>query len=290
MEMICIVHYFHCLQDYFIEVETSRANEAGTHHIGWLQIKGRLGISPILKLTDPDGKPVLQTGSTDTFRMTCESLGALQQIYVGLVDPNLTLDEEDEEPKYVNLQLNRQNQWNCRSILVSDGRDGETYLFNINQWIMATPEVDRRNCVAARPAELRITQPPKKKIDTVKDSFDATTAPTVTYRISIETGDEETAGTTANAYITLYGNQKGATSGSQRLQRISNLTFARGQVDVFFISCAKLGACLPFHPHPPSTIHLLVLKIVTLREGHCFNQTNSSLLMMDGGDWDYCCA
>ncbi|KAL5111456.1 Lipoxygenase homology domain-containing protein 1 [Taenia crassiceps] len=225
--------------DYFIEVETSNANEAGTKHTGWLQIKGRNGISPVLKLTDPDGNLVLQTGSTDNFRMKCGSLGVLQQIYVGLHDPNIHFDEDEEEPKYVNLQLNRQNQWNCRSILVTDGRDGETYLFNINQWIVATPEIDRRNCVAARPAELRILK--QKKTESPNEVFDSSTAPTVTYRVSIETGDDENAGTTANAYITLYGNLKGATSGSQRLQRISNQTFAREKVDVFFISCAKLG-------------------------------------------------
>ncbi|EUB61657.1 Lipoxygenasey domain-containing protein [Echinococcus granulosus] len=168
--------------------------------------------------------------------MKCESLGVLQQIYVGLHDSNAHFDEDEEEPKYVNLQLSRRNQWNCRTILVTDGRDGETYLFNINQWIIATPEIDRRMCIAARPAELRIIK--QKKVENVKDY---STAPTVTYKISIETGADVNAGTTANAYITLYGNQKGATSGSQRLQRISNQTFARGKVDVFFISCAKLG-------------------------------------------------
>lgn len=93
--------------------------------------------------------------------MKCECLGVLQQIYVGLHDPSVHADEDDEEPKYVNLQLNRQNQWNCRSVLVTDSRDGETYLFNINQWIIATPEIDRRNCIAARPAELRITKQKK---------------------------------------------------------------------------------------------------------------------------------
>nr|CDS22644.1 lipoxygenase domain containing protein [Echinococcus granulosus] len=225
--------------DYFIDVETSNANEAGTRYTGWLQIKGRNGISPVLKLIDPDGNPVLQTGSTDRFRMKCESLGVLQQIYVGLHDSNAHFDEDEEEPKYVNLQLSRRNQWNCRTILVTDGRDGETYLFNINQWIIATPEIDRRMCIAARPAELRIIK--QKKVENVKEFLDYSTAPTVTYKISIETGADVNAGTTANAYITLYGNQKGATSGSQRLQRISNQTFARGKVDVFFISCAKLG-------------------------------------------------
>ncbi|VDK21875.1 unnamed protein product [Taenia asiatica] len=237
--------------EYSIEVETSNAIEAGTEHTGWLQIKGRNGISPVLKLTNPDGSLVLQTGSTDKFsphpvligfiacRMKCRPLGVLQQIYVGLHDPNVNFDEDQEEPKYVNLQLNRQNQWNCRSILVTDDQDGETYLFNINQWIIAAPEIDRRNCIAARPAELRILK--QRKTESPNGIFDSSAAPTVTYRVTIETGSDENAGTTANAYITLYGIQKGATSGSQRLQRISSQTFAREKVDVFFISCANLG-------------------------------------------------
>ena len=92
--------------------------------------------------------------------MTCESLGVIHQIYVGLYDPNAEEfdDEEDGEPKYANLNFIRENQWNCRRILVTDSRDGETYLFNINQWIVATSTIDRRNCFTARPAELRLTQ------------------------------------------------------------------------------------------------------------------------------------
>lgn len=92
--------------------------------------------------------------------MTCESLGLIQQVYVGLYDPNAYLDDSDEEPKYVNLQLNRHNQWNCKRILVTDSKDGETYVFNINQWIIATPEISRHNAIAARPAELRYVRSP----------------------------------------------------------------------------------------------------------------------------------
>ena len=49
-------------------METSNALEAGTEHIGWIIVKGRSGISPILELTHPDGRPVLQAGSVDKFK------------------------------------------------------------------------------------------------------------------------------------------------------------------------------------------------------------------------------
>lgn len=81
-------------------------------------------------------------------------------MFVGLFDPTAFVDDYGEEPKYVNLQLNRENQWLCRRILVTDGKDGEIYVFNINQWIIATPEIDRHNAIAARPAELRYVRSP----------------------------------------------------------------------------------------------------------------------------------
>ncbi|KAM7540990.1 hypothetical protein Aperf_G00000044779 [Anoplocephala perfoliata] len=225
--------------EYTVEVETSNAMEAGTDLTGWIIIKGRRGISPVLQLKNSDGGRTLQRGLSDKFSITCESLGLIQQVYVGLYDPNAFSRDTDDEPKYVKLQLNRQNQWNCRRILVTDGTSGETYVFNINQWILAQPEIDRRNGVAARPAELRYAEPQKKEL--VKDTSNANKGPTVSYKITIDTGDMENAGTTANVYITLYGKQKGATSGSRRLQRITDETFGRGRTDVFFVSCAKLG-------------------------------------------------
>ena len=54
--------------EYVIEVETSNAIDAGTQHIGWIIVKGRNGISPVLKLIDPHGRPVLQAGSIDKFK------------------------------------------------------------------------------------------------------------------------------------------------------------------------------------------------------------------------------
>nr|CUU98214.1 hypothetical transcript [Hymenolepis microstoma] len=170
--------------------------------------------------------------------MICEPLGLIQQVYVGLYDPDAFMDDSDEEPKYVNLQINRHNQWNCGRILVTDSKDGETYVFNINQWILATPEIDRYNAIAARPAELRYVRPPASS--STNCIFNSSRAPKVAYKIVVETGDVLNAGTTANVYITLYGKQNGATSGSQRLQRTTNQTFAQGRVDIFFVFCARL--------------------------------------------------
>ncbi|VDO04174.1 unnamed protein product [Rodentolepis nana] len=221
--------------EYTVEVETSTAMEAGTDHLGWIIIKGRRGLSPVLELKDSYGSSTLQRGSSKTFSITCEPLGLIQQVYVGLYDPDAFMDDSDEEPKYVNLQLNRHNQWNCRRILVTDSKDGETYVFNIHQWIIATPAIDRYNAIAARPAELRYVRSP------ASSNFNSSRAPKVTYKIVVETGDMLNAGTTANVYITLYGEQSGATSGSQRLQRTTNQTFAQGRVDTFFVFCAKLG-------------------------------------------------
>lgn len=92
----------------------------------------------------------------------------LQQIYVGLYDPNARLLMEDE-PKYANLQLDRSNQWNCKRISVIDGRDAKTYVFNLNQWLLAGPEMDRRSGITARPAELRLSQ--RRKTDDMKSTF-----------------------------------------------------------------------------------------------------------------------
>ncbi|VDD79773.1 unnamed protein product [Mesocestoides corti] len=225
--------------DYIIEVETGNANEAGTELVGWIVIKGRTGISPVFRLTHPDGSPVLKTGHKDTFRVNCEYLGVLQQIYVGLYDPSGHFREDELEPKYVNLQYNRSNQWNCKLIEVTDSRSGEKYLFNINQWILASSRLDRREGVSARPAELRNTR--QDNLKHMKEFFIQNETQTVTYRVSIETGNINNAGTTANVYIVLFGSQEGLTSGLQSLVKLSNETFTRGRKDVFFIACENLG-------------------------------------------------
>lgn len=68
-----IVEYLNCfalylISEYTVEVETSNAMDAGTDHIGWIIIKGRHGMSPVLQLRNPDGGRTLQRGHLDKFR------------------------------------------------------------------------------------------------------------------------------------------------------------------------------------------------------------------------------
>lgn len=63
----------------------------------------------------------------------------------------------------------------------------------------------------------------------------------MTYKVSITTGNDANAGTTANVYLTLNGAQKDLSSGSQRLERRNMGMFGRGSTDVFMINCPNLG-------------------------------------------------
>ena len=60
----------------------------------------------------------------------------------------------------------------------------------------------------------------------------------INYNVSVTTGDRRGAGTDANVYITIYG--ENGDSGKQKLTSGKN-NFERGATDTFGIQCIDLG-------------------------------------------------
>lgn len=72
----------------------------------------------------------------------------------------------------------------------------------------------------------------------VSEQDGVVTIPTITYKLTVVTGDRRGAGTSANVSVTLYG-EKG-NSGVRKLEGGKN-PFSRGQTDYFGVETVDLG-------------------------------------------------
>ncbi|BHF60794.1 Lipoxygenase y domain-containing protein 1 [Sparganum proliferum] len=138
---------------YRIHVETTNTEGADCDHTGWIMLKGEFGHSAPFYLIHPKGERTFQRGGSDDFVMFSPSLGLLKKLYVGITNYGITLSLDN--PNDPSQQQQKDLQWHCKRILVTDEKNSNVYVFNINQWIMVHPDVGKHAGFGAKPAELR---------------------------------------------------------------------------------------------------------------------------------------
>ncbi|KAL5006870.1 hypothetical protein ScPMuIL_015676 [Solemya velum] len=190
--------------DYEIVTVTGDIDRAGTDAHVFVTIFGKSGVTPKLHLRKSTGNQKLyQRGQSDIFKIHANCVGPLRKIRI----------EHDNTGMFPGWYLDR--------VAISDLQHPKwKYYFPCGQWL-ARSEADgaiSRDLVGSR------------------DPFAVRKARK--YKISVYTGDKRGAGTDANVYVTVFG--ENGDSGEKKLHSKKN-NFERKQVDEFVIESACLG-------------------------------------------------
>ena len=182
---------------YHVEVKTSDVSRAGTNANVHLYMYGESGESGKMPLRAPIGsshKDKFERGQTDKFIVETEHIGVINRIMIGHDGKNLG------------------SGWHVDSVIITVPEEGKKYIFGLHRWL-DTSEGDGKLEVEAYP-------------DQVLD-----TEIMIPYEVTVYTGDRSGAGTDANVFIQMYGNN-GKKTEQVYLENRSD-TFERGSVDVF---------------------------------------------------------
>lgn len=137
--------------------------------------------------------------------------------------------------------------WHLDRIEIEDKLAEENYVFPCNRWL-ATSEDDGQICrelvaVDERARRLQQERSNSRKASVVSnvDGVDLEAKARInTYEVSVVTGDVRGAGTDANVFIVLFGEDGDTGKVPLKTSRTSKNKFERGQTDVFTID-AKVG-------------------------------------------------
>ena len=186
---------------YRVSVYTGNRRGAGTNAKVSIVVFGENGDSGPRVLENASNN--FERGQTDIFGFEAVDLGTITSIRIGHDNsgfgPGWFLDKVVVKSEIL------QREWN----------------FHANRWL-ATDEEDGQIIIDIAASE---------------DAREAD--PFVTYKISVFTGDRRGAGTDANVFIELTG-EDGKTSGRQKLDNSQN-NFERGKEDIFGIETVSLG-------------------------------------------------
>jgi len=189
------------LVPYKISVTTGDVRGAGTDANVFIVMYGDQGDSGKRVLDGPGN--LFERKQTDEFGLTLVDLGDLKKIRIGHDDAGFG------------------SSWYLDKIIITNEKTQQTWYFLCGKWL-AKDEGD-----GSIEREL-----PAGSEDGV------VSAPYVSYKITVVTGDRRGAGTDANVYIVLYGTQ--GDSGDRKLESGGN-NFERNQTDVFGFDALDLG-------------------------------------------------
>ncbi|KAH9519113.1 Lipoxygenase y domain-containing protein 1 [Bulinus truncatus] len=204
---------------YEIEVTTTDKKEGGTMHNGWIILEGKQGTSKVFQLKNSAQNKILRRGTTNNFSFPSKFLGKLQYCFVGAF-------ERDDVP--IGDAEGRSAMWHCHEVAVTDSSTGVRYIFPCQDWI----DIHRK--IRPEAGKKLIA----KKIEESQVTTTRNLAP-VKYEIVVVTGNEKSAGTDANVFITVFGTN-GDTGKRALTQKFKNL-FERNQTDKFQIEALDLG-------------------------------------------------
>ncbi|GFH09790.1 uncharacterized protein HaLaN_04999, partial [Haematococcus lacustris] len=156
---------------------------------------------------------MLNAGTTDEFQVPCRTLGTLQELVLG----------------HDNTGLNA--NWHCELVSITDLATKTTYWFACNKWFDLAKEDGR----IERVLKASLTPPPPPPAPGV-----APARPTVPYQITVMTSNVSGAGTDANVFVVLYG-EDGSDTGRIKLDNPGRNDFEKGQKDVFEVVAADVG-------------------------------------------------
>ncbi|KAH3767689.1 hypothetical protein Pelo_458 [Pelomyxa schiedti] len=187
---------------YRVTVKTGDRRGAGTDANVYINVFGEKGESGNKKLDKPGN--CFERNKTDEFGFECQDLGHLQRCVVGHDGKGLS------------------SSWFLDHIVVKEEDSVKSWTFPCGRWLSKNMEdgLTERQLLAA------------------SDGSKWSCAALRHYRITTVTGDKRGAGTDANVYINIHG--ENGDSGVRSLDAPGN-TFERNKSDDFGVECVDLG-------------------------------------------------
>ncbi len=196
---------------YEVTIMTSDEPNAGTRQNAMIVLLGENGLETKPKFIENTYQnSVLRRGHSDVISFNTKSVGSIKRIVLG------HLSRPDEPPK---TRAERAAPWICSQVIVKDLGTDTKYVF---------PVMDA----------LLLDQEPKMyRLESKKEGMvnKARMLNEVKYEVTVVTGSDKSAGTSASASMTLFG--KNGDSGKRPLKK----GFAKDDVDTFIIECIDLG-------------------------------------------------
>ena len=182
-------------------MKTGDVRGAGTDANVFVQLFGQNGDSGERKLESSGNN--FERGHTDVFGIEAVDLGELTRLRVGHDGSGFG------------------SGWFLDNIVVKEEKSGKEWVFNCGRWLDKGED------------DGQIT----RDLAAVADGK-AAGVRVVKYAVSVRTGDKRGAGTDANVYIILHG--ENGDSGKRALEGSGN-NFERGRVDTFGLECFDVG-------------------------------------------------
>ncbi|XP_052644258.1 oxygen-regulated protein 1 isoform X2 [Harpia harpyja] len=196
---------------YHVHVYTGDMEQADTDSAVYLCIYGKRGDSG-LRLLHKSGMPVtFQRGMVNAFEVEAVSLGELQKV--------LLRCEAGAKSQY----------WYCDKVIVREAENNSEYVFNCERWLPFTSQDVIHSEIELYPQEFQLNQ--QLKMEEESNEGD--------WKITVVTGDFETAGTTATVSLYAYGENKA--SGPIILGSGKHQLFNPNSEDTFKINFRDLG-------------------------------------------------
>ncbi|XP_054673049.1 oxygen-regulated protein 1 isoform X1 [Grus americana] len=195
---------------YHVYVYTGDLEQADTDSAVYLCIYGKRGDSG-LRLLRKSGIPAtFQRGMTNAFEVEAVSLGKLQKV--------LLRCEANAKSRY----------WYCDKVIVREAENSSEYVFNCERWLPFMSQGVTHSEIELYPQEFQINQQLKMQEANEGD-----------WKITVVTGDFETAGTTATVSLYAYGENKA--SGPIILGSGKHQLFNPNSEDTFKINLRDVG-------------------------------------------------
>ncbi|KAM6444396.1 oxygen-regulated protein 1 [Rhynochetos jubatus] len=196
---------------YHVYVYTGDMEQADTDSAVYLCIYGKRGDSG-LRLLRKSGTPVtFQRGMVNVFEVEAVSLGKLQKV--------LLRCEANATSQY----------WYCDKVIVREAEHNLEYVFTCERWLPFMSQGVIHSEIELYPQEFQINQQLKMQEDANEGDW----------KITVVTGDFETAGTTATVSLYAYGENKA--SGPIILGSGKHQLFNPNSEDTFKINLTDLG-------------------------------------------------
>ncbi|XP_029868281.2 oxygen-regulated protein 1 [Aquila chrysaetos chrysaetos] len=196
---------------YHVYVYTGDMEQADTDSAVYLCIYGKRGDSG-LRLLHKSGIPVtFQRGMVNAFEVEAVSLGELQKVLL-------------------RCEAGAKSQiWYCDKVIVREAENNSEYVFNCERWLPFTSQDVIHSEIELYPREFQLNQ--QLKMEEESNEGD--------WKITVVTGDFETAGTTATVSLYAYGENKA--SGPIILGSGKHQLFNPNSEDTFKINFRDLG-------------------------------------------------
>ncbi|KAH3761318.1 hypothetical protein Pelo_6863 [Pelomyxa schiedti] len=190
------------LKSYTIFVKTGDMRGAGTDSNVYIILHGEKGVSAKNFLDGPGDR--FERGRTDEFTLECVDLGPLSKIAIGHDNSGFG------------------GSWYLDKVIVKEADSPAVWYFLCGKWLSKHKD-----------GGLIERELPAMANDGVAS------LPWVQYKVTTVTGNRRGAGTDANVFVNITGEEEKST-GNKKLEGAGNC-FERGKSDVFGFECEKLG-------------------------------------------------